>query len=162
MTFKIDVTGNISPSLARVIDAEIKDRVGRNPPTLRVVLKAMNEGLVDRLIREGTIDADERENLFSEINALIEGYGGETLAQSFMKYRASENLAIVIQAEIDNPDAIQPVTLGSVLEAMRQGLVATLVGRGDIDPDEDETLVAEIEQLIKMNGPNALAEEFLP
>jgi hypothetical protein len=44
---------------------------------------------------------------------------------------------------------------------MGRGLVARLVGEGAIDPDEDETLLGEIEGLIRHFGEGALAEEFM-
>jgi len=44
---------------------------------------------------------------------------------------------------------------------MLSGLTSTLVGRGMIDPDEDDTLLGEIDDLIDLHGEDALAEEFL-
>jgi hypothetical protein len=45
---------------------------------------------------------------------------------------------------------------------MNNGLVAELVSTGDIDPDEDETLLAEIQRLIKRHGDDSPAEDLLP
>ena len=68
---------------------------------------------------------------------------------------------MVIEAIQDNSDAESPPTLETVRDLINQGVVAQLVAHGDIDPDEDETLLAEIERLISIHGEKALAEEFL-
>ena len=43
----------------------------------------------------------------------------------------------------------------------RPGVTAELVGDGVIDPDEDQTLQAEIEALIERHGAAAIAEDFI-
>ncbi|HEY4759550.1 MAG TPA: hypothetical protein VIH42_03120 [Thermoguttaceae bacterium] len=55
-----------------------------------------------------------------------------------------------------------PRNLARAREATNQGLVAEVVGSGDIDPDEDETPMAEIDRLINRYGENILAEDVLP
>jgi hypothetical protein len=44
---------------------------------------------------------------------------------------------------------------------MVEGLTARLAGDGTIDPDEDATLLAEIDVLIRRHGPDAVAEGFI-
>ncbi len=44
---------------------------------------------------------------------------------------------------------------------MVAGLTARLVGDGVIEPDEDETLLAEIDGFIERHGPDTLAEELI-
>jgi hypothetical protein len=62
---------------------------------------------------------------------------------------------------MNDPNTPQRPTLGAVRDAMLHGLVARLVGEGAIDPDEDETLLGEIEDLIGHHGQDALAEDLL-
>jgi hypothetical protein len=54
-----------------------------------------------------------------------------------------------------------PPTLAVIRDAITSGLPARLVGDGDLEDDEDETLLAEIEALIRRHGEDALAEQFL-
>lgn len=44
---------------------------------------------------------------------------------------------------------------------MRQGLLANLVGHGQLDSDDDQSLFEEIDALIERHGVGALAKEFL-
>jgi hypothetical protein len=44
---------------------------------------------------------------------------------------------------------------------MANGLMARLVGDGTIEPDQDQTLIAEIDGLVERHGPDAVAEDFV-
>jgi hypothetical protein len=44
---------------------------------------------------------------------------------------------------------------------MLEGLTARLAGDGAIDTDADETLLAEIDELIRRYGAHAVAEHFI-
>lgn len=159
---EIDVPGTVSDSLHTVIAHELNQAAGARPPTLGSVLYAMNGGLVGRLIDAGEIPKEDDYTIFEEIRTLIERHGADVLAQDFMRYRASDNLATVIQYELDKREGNQPPTLGSVLEAMNGGALTQLIATGDIDPDEDDTLFAEIQWMIDRYGSDTPAEEFLP
>ena len=60
-----------------------------------------------------------------------------------------------------DPLAHRAPTLGWVRDAMTGGLIARLVGDGTIDPDEDQTLLAEIDALIERYGDDVIAEDFV-
>ena len=75
-----------SEPLSRVIEAVIDDDSRENPPTLAVVREAMNAGLLTRLVGEGVLDEDEDDALRAEIDALIDCYGAEALAEEFLRY----------------------------------------------------------------------------
>ncbi len=162
MSFEIDVAGTVSGGLATVIDAELNNTSAPDPVTLGAVRDSMRGGLVAELIQSDVLPSDEDDTIFAEIETLIETYGDERPAQDFVRYRVSEDLAVVFQSALDSHAGDQPPTLGSMREAINAGLVANLVGIGDIDPDEDETLLAELQRLIVLNGEDAPAEEFLP
>jgi hypothetical protein len=51
--------------------------------------------------------------------------------------------------------------LGVVWQAVAQGLAARVIGEGTIDLDEDATLLAEIDELIRRSGEDAVAEDFI-
>ena len=157
-----DLSSGVSADLAVVIETEIDRRQDDGPATIGIVLESMYKGLVRELVASGQIDADQDGSLFGEIKSLIEQFGGDALAIDFAKLRASDPLAVVIQAELDNHAENDPPTLGTVRDSMHGGLVANLVGAGAIDPDDDETLLGEITRLIRKHGQDAPAEEFLP
>jgi hypothetical protein len=62
---------------------------------------------------------------------------------------------------MNDPNTPQRPTLAAVREALTRGIASRLVGEGAIDPDEDETLLAELDELIVRFGPDALAEELM-
>jgi polyhydroxyalkanoate synthesis regulator phasin len=45
--------------------------------------------------------------------------------------------------------------------AAESGLLANLVGQGEIDDDEAQTVIAELKSLIDRHGGDALAEGFI-
>lgn len=75
-----------SEPLSRVIDAVVNHKGRANPPTLEIVREEMISGLTASLVGEGTLDEDEDDNLIAEIDALIERYGADALAEDFMRY----------------------------------------------------------------------------
>jgi hypothetical protein len=60
-------------------------------------------------------------------------------------------------SKIENIDP----TPGAVRKAMVSGLTARLMGDGGIEPDQDDTLPAEIDELIRRYGADAVAEHFV-
>lgn len=75
-----------SEPLSRVIDAVINHKDSASPPTLEVVREEMISGLTASLVGDGVLDEDEDDNLIAEIDALIERYGADALAEDFMRY----------------------------------------------------------------------------
>lgn len=75
-----------SEPLSRVIDAAINDKERDHPQTLGMVREAMVDGLTARLVGDGVLDEDEDDNLLAEIDALIDRYGYDALAESFIRY----------------------------------------------------------------------------
>jgi len=64
----------------------MNDENRENPPTLAVVRQAMTSGLLTRLVGEGVLDDDEDDSLQAEIEALIERYGADALAEGYLRY----------------------------------------------------------------------------
>ncbi len=75
-----------SEPLSRVIDEIVNDENRENPPTLETVKEAIVSGLPARLIGEGVLEDDEDDGLLGEIEALIRRYGGDSLAEEFIRY----------------------------------------------------------------------------
>jgi hypothetical protein len=158
MGINIDVPGRIGPLLREILVHVVNDPKMDQPVTLGSVMQAMHEGLVDELEAEGRLDLENREALYGELEAAMEEFGSDALAANFIQAQASDNLSRVIEEAMQT---LRAPTLGQVRQAMLSGLTSTLVGRGMIDPDEDDTLLAEIDELIAVHGESALAEEFL-
>lgn len=75
-----------SEPLSRVIEAVMNDENREYPPTLAAVREAMTSGLLTRLVGEGVLEDDEDDSLLVEIEALIDRYGAETLAEGLLRY----------------------------------------------------------------------------
>ena len=75
-----------SEALSRVIEHVVGDENRENPPTLATVREAMVSGLLSRMVGEGALEDDEDDNLQAEIEALIDRFGNDALAESFIRY----------------------------------------------------------------------------
>lgn len=83
----VDFTQEVaSEALSRAIEAVMSDDSRDNPPTLSTVRDAILAGLPAQLVGAGTLEDDESETLLAEIEALIERYGGDALAEGFLAY----------------------------------------------------------------------------
>ncbi|MGZ5137398.1 MAG: hypothetical protein ACXWCX_06320 [Burkholderiales bacterium] len=96
-----------------------------------------------------------------ELDDLIDEYGEDMLAVNFVAAKASEALSRTIEAAANDPALPDEPTLGAVREAILHGLTAKLVGDGVIEPDEDQTLLGELDGLIERYGQDAIAETFI-
>lgn len=163
MGLESKISGDISQGLGKVIRFLISSPQATEDPTLGKVHDAINEGLLKHLVAERLIDSSDEEEIEKEITALVERHGTTVLAEEFMRYRASDNLTVIIRALMRDRDSEEPPTLGMVFDAITgSDLMPRLVGAGEIDPDEDETLIDEIRRLIDLHGSDVRAEEFLP
>jgi hypothetical protein len=162
MSIAKELPGLISESLAAVIEAELNNLDDEQPATLGSVQESMMRGLAAILVAHARIPAEDEELVFAEMRNLIEEFGEDALAQNFISFRTSDDLATVIKAVLDSHGGDQAPTLATVRDAMNEGLVAHLVGMGEIDPDDDDVLPTEIERLIAHHGENEPAEDFLP
>lgn len=75
-----------SEQLSRAMEWVINDENRENPPTLNTIRDALIGGLGARLVGDGVMDEDEDDTLLAEIEAMIEHYGGDTLAEEFLRY----------------------------------------------------------------------------
>ncbi|GJL73709.1 MAG: hypothetical protein NMNS01_29080 [Nitrosomonas sp.] len=75
-----------SEALSRVIEAILNDENQPDPPTLETVRDAITSGLSASLVGTGTLEEDEDDTLLTEIEALIDSYGADALAEDFLRY----------------------------------------------------------------------------
>ncbi|HEY7758948.1 MAG TPA: hypothetical protein VIA64_05970 [Burkholderiales bacterium] len=75
-----------SDELSDVLEALVDEREEASPLTLGSARTAMAGGWLARLTGEGVIDTDEEQSLIAEIDALIERYGVETLAEDVLRF----------------------------------------------------------------------------
>ncbi len=75
-----------SESLSSAIESMVNDDNRENLPSLGTVRDAILAGLGARLVGDGVLEDDESETLLPEIEALIEQFGSDTLAEEFLRY----------------------------------------------------------------------------
>lgn len=80
------VRSSASEPLSRAIETVVNDENRENPPTLEAIREALLAGLGARLVGDGVLEEDEDDTLLSEIEALIEHFGADTLAEDFLRY----------------------------------------------------------------------------
>jgi hypothetical protein len=76
-----------SDVLSEVIEAILDEREEDVGLTLEDVRAAMSGGWLDRLVGDGVIEGDDEQSLLAEMDALIERYGGEALAESLLRFQ---------------------------------------------------------------------------
>jgi hypothetical protein len=157
----IEADERVSQELSAVIETISGDPDIDEAVTLGFVRDSIRQtldgfGAAERLHLFG-----DEETLRAELDALIEEYGEDVLAIDLAAVKASEDLSAIIEALLDDTDADIVPTLRTVREAMADGLVASLVGEGLIEADEEQTLLAEMDALIERLGEDVLAETVL-
>jgi len=158
----IDIASRVSSNLSALIE----DRVNKSELGQDITLATIHD-FVAGLLSDSYTETEQlhhfdiNESLLDELNALIEEFGESALAIDFVQENASEPLSRVIDAVVNDRDQENPPTLEAVKDAMISGLLASLVGAGVLDEDEDDVLLAEIDALIDRHGADALAEEFI-
>ncbi|SFQ00719.1 hypothetical protein SAMN05216419_10452 [Nitrosomonas cryotolerans] len=158
----IDVATRVSPDLSALIETRINNSDSDQPITL-ATMRTFIAGLLPATFTETeqSHHFDITESLLDELDALIEEFDETTLAIDFVQSVASEPLSRVVETVINSENWESPPTLGKIQEAITSGLLASLVGAGVLEEDEDDALLAEIEGLISRHGVDSLAEEFL-
>jgi hypothetical protein len=80
------VVTKASESLSELIEAVIDRSDEDVAPTLGDVREAITGGLAAELAGEGNLDADDDQPLVAEIDALIERYGVDALAEDVLRF----------------------------------------------------------------------------
>jgi hypothetical protein len=75
---------NASEQLSLAIESVVNDENRENPPTLETIRDALLAGLGARLVGDGVMEDDEDDTLLAEIEALIEHFGADTLAEDLL------------------------------------------------------------------------------
>jgi hypothetical protein len=158
MTIADDVYENTSDEMSVVIAGVLDDEGIAQPAALEDVRQAILAEVKSATIPLNRFSPDEWQQLRDEIDNLIEEYGSDALAVRFLRPWASDALGLLIEAGLDE---LGTSTLSTLFEAAEDGLLARLIGRGDLDDDEAQTVLSELQDLIRRHGEEALAEDFL-
>ena len=153
-----DVFEHTSQALSAVIAIVLDDDEVAQPATLADVREAVLAEVKTVTIPLNRFSSDDWQQLRDEIDGLVEEHGADALAVRFQRPWASEPLCRLIEAGLDE---LGEPTLGGLFEAAEQGLLANLIGQGEIDDDEAQTVIAELKRLIDRHGEDAMAEDFL-
>jgi hypothetical protein len=160
MRAPIDVASRVSSELSAAMEKIVNDPDRDEPPMLgevRAALAAVGSDAQQLAL----LHPQDRTSVLVELDNLIEEFGEDAPATDFVAAKASEALSRVIEAAMDDVSLTEEPTLGAVRGAMASGLIARLVGDGVIDPDDDGTLLAEMDDLIGRYGEDAVAEDLI-
>ena len=157
----IEPESRVSEELAAAMEAIANDSDLDEPVTLALVRTRLRQRLAAQGIEATRHEFGEEQSLYTEIEALIDDYGGDALALEFTTVKASDELSEVIETILDNSEADTLPTLESVRADMAEGWLARLAGEGVIEPDDEQSLLAEIDALIVRYGPDLPAENLL-
>jgi hypothetical protein len=158
----VDVATYVSPNLSALIESQVEDPDVAQPVTLasvRAFIENLLPASVNAAERLHHVDIDA--SVLDELDVLIDEFGGDALAIDFSRNTASEPLSRLIEAVMNDENRENPPTLETIREAVVSGLPAKLIGDGVMEDDEDDTLLSEIEALIRRYGADSLAEDFL-
>lgn len=158
MTLATDVYENTSVALSAVIEKVLNDEEIAQPASLASVREEVLKGVKTVTIPLNRFSDDQMQELRDEIDYLIEEYGKDAAAVRFLKPRASQALTQLIDAGIDK---LGEPSLAQLFDELENGLLANLIGKGELDDDEAQTVTAELQALIDKYGPEAIAEEFV-
>ena len=159
----IDISTRVSPELSGLIETIIGQLDGGGEPvTLAGVRSLILHGMpveIDESEHMHHFDVDE--SVTDELDELIEQFGESAAAMDFIYAFASEPLTRVIEEVLNDENRENPPSLDDIREALLEGLGSSLVGEGVLEDDEEYMLMSEIDELIELYGPDALAEDFL-
>lgn len=158
MSIVEDIYQNTSPGLSALIAEVLDDEQLAQPATLASVREAVLSQIKTPTIPLNRFSSDQIQALRDETDALIDEYGADALAVRFMRPWVSEGLGRLIAAGLDE---LGTSSLGEIFAAAERGLLANLIGQGEIDDDEAQNIIAELQTQIDRHGEDALAEEFL-
>ncbi len=158
MTMATDVYENTSDALSAVIEKVLDDEEIAQPASLAAVREEVLKGVETATIPLNRFSDDQLQELRDEIDYLIDEFGVDDLAVRFLKPRASQALTQLIDAGINK---LGEPSLAQLFDELESGLLASLIGKGEIDDDEAQTVTAELQALIDKHGPDAIAEEFV-
>lgn len=161
MRHPIDVATRVSPELSSIMELMVNDPDREEQATLGELRATLRESKGEDAMELEALHPQDRISLTVELDALIDEYGEDGTVADFVNAKASETLSRVIEAAMDDVSLPDEPTLSAVREAVAQGLAARLIGEGTIDADDDSTLLAEIDELIRRYGEDALAEDFI-
>lgn len=144
----------LSEAIERVLDGEDVEE----PVTLDAVRRVLVHAERARSAPLKRLDEDERDALVEELDALIDTHGNDAAAERFTQPFAGPDLSRVIEYAIDRAD--EP-TLGHIQGLIENGLLAELIGEGEVAEEDEQAIRASLEALIERHGTQAYAEDFI-
>ncbi|MEX2577268.1 MAG: hypothetical protein WD382_11530 [Halofilum sp. (in: g-proteobacteria)] len=153
-----DLDDAASDALAEAIQLIVDGEDVEPPVTLASVRHALSHASQARSAPLRRLDPEDREALGVELEDLIAVYGEEAAAERFLQPFGGSDLTRVLEHAIERGD--EP-TLGQVQGMIEQGLLAELIGEGEVAEEDEQGIRASLEALISRHGANAFAEDFL-
>ncbi len=160
MSVSYDVFENTSEQLSTVIADVLDDEAIAQPADLASVREAILAKIQTATVPLNRFADDQLQQLRDEVDALIEEYGADTPAVGFLNPWSSAALSSLIEAACDAAEGAA-ITLEGLFEAAERGLLADLVGQGEIADDEVQSVLSELRALVERHGPDRLAIDFI-
>lgn len=162
MTVPTDLADRTSEMLEIVARMVLRDAERVGAATLASVHAAVASGRFDEVISARGPGIAPREGLLREIDELVGEFGDQVPAVHLLHYRAPESLSIVLRDVVDRwHDPERPPTLADVRAAIAVGRLSALIGQGTLDPDEHETVIEQLNELIRIHGARVPAREWI-
>lgn len=153
-----DLDDAASDELANAIELVLDGEDVEEPVTLEAVRTALLESTEARAAPLRRLEGDQREALVAELDTLIDGHGPDAAAERFTQPFAGADLTRVIEHAIERAD--EP-TLGHLQGMIEEGLLAELIGEGEVAEEDEQGIRASLEALIERHGANTFAEDFI-
>jgi hypothetical protein len=109
-------------------------------------------GMARDQLQEPLAEEGSEPSIYAELEALIEEYGEDAPALDFIVIKASGELAERIESILAATQGSEVVNIGHVREAVKEGL---------IDPDAEQVLLDELDDLIERYGEDTPAEDLV-
>lgn len=161
MPIPIGGDSRASEKLSAFMESLLNDPDIEGPVTLGFVRDRLRRARTGHGLKADSSPFGNEDSLYAEIEALVAEFGEEAFAADFTAVKASEELSAVIEAVLDEGGRRSVPTLGTLREAIDRGLLARMAGDGLIEPEQNETLIAELDALIERFGSGTPAEQLL-
>lgn len=144
----------LAVAIEEVLEAEELD-VPVTLGALRTVLTRATESRAAALRRLGP---EQRDALIRELDDLIHAHGRSAAADRFTPVCPRDGVDSLLERAVA---ATAEATLEDVRSMIEQGLLAELVGAGEVAEDDEQPIRDRLETLIVRHGRRAFAEDLI-
>ena len=153
-----DLDDAAGDDLSEVIEQVLDDEDVEEPVTLGAVRRVLTHSTDARSAPIRRLDENERTALVEELDVLIDLHGADAEAEPFTHPFAGPDLTRVLEHALER---VGEPTLDRVRSMVEAGLIAELIGEGEVAEEDEQAIRASLDALIDRHGGNAFAEDFI-